>query len=706
MDFKIQALSNIFAKLPQIKFSIRLSILSIVLSLLVGMTVLVIGINYFAINSVLIASAKNSLSQSSARVAEQVKSYLQPLNSNVLTAYNLLHQGVVQPQHPEFGMFLYSLIVDNKNIVAAYFGDVHGNMYWLNREGDRFFLDIILRDKYGSVAQANRASFNSDGAFLGKKSTDNRFDPRLRPWYQQAVAKKALTWVVYQFFPIGAQEQQFGVTSSFPVYDERGKLQGVFGVDMLLGTIAQYVKNIKLTPNSFIFVAELNGDVIAAHALDGKLLTFKEVPDIDDIKAPWLKKSHAIYLEKRVSPFVYSSEGKEYIAAYERIFGVKSDYPWYIAIVTPIRDIIDPLLKNVLLNFILVFVALIGGIFFASIFSSSLSKPIRKLAEDANFICKLKLESVSYLLSRIKEISDMTEAFAKMKNALYSFQRYMPVTLVRKLIVSNKVATVGGESRELTLLFSDIQDFTQLSEAFKPEELMQYLSEYFQVITKVIIDAYGTVDKYVGDGVMAFWGAPLDDDNHALHACQAVLQAQQDLYKLNLKWRLENKPELKTRFGLNSGRVIVGNVGSDDRLSYTSLGDPVNLASRLEGLNKIYGTTIIVSESVYRKVKDQFKLRLLDRVAVKGRKQGVCIYELIEERSAQKGLRDEQYERDFNQAFASYGYGDWVGALNLFKILSSKYPNDAVVKIFIERCKHFIANPPVNWDGVWTVDEK
>ena len=707
MDFRTKLSFNVLAQLPKAKFSIRLSILSIVLILLIGISVVIIGINYFTLNSILVESSKNYLSQSSGKVSEQIRSYLNPLNSNISIAYRMFSEGVVDPKKPEFTRFLYGLIADNKNLVGAYWGDINGNWYWLNREADKGFIEeVILRD--GNVSRVIKKNLDAQGNILTtKKSEFTEIDPRSRPWYQQAQLRKHLTWVIYRFVKIGSQETQLGITSAFPVYDAKGNLKGVLGIDMLLGAIANYVKDIKLTENSFIFVIDEAGYIIAAHAKHGDLLKFDKLPEVTNTKGSWLQESFKIYQHKRQSPFVYSSGGQDYVSSYEKILDGASDDPWFVAIVTPMDDIIAPLRKNVLVGTFYTGVVLLIGIFLASVFASSLSRPIRRLAQDANLICLLKLESIRYLFSRIKEVAEMADSFIKMKNALYSFQRYMPITLVKKLILSNKIATVGGESKDLTLLFTDIKNFTQLSESFIPEELMRYLSEYFQCITKIILDVYGTVDKYVGDGVVAFWGAPIDDEDHTLHACLAAVRMQQSLQQLNLKWRAENKPEVVTRIGISSGRVIVGNVGSDDRLSYTSLGDPVNLASRLEELNKIYGTTAMVSEFIYEKVKDKFKFRLLDRVAVKGKKQEVYVYELLGELNAKEpDLKLEQYNKEFYQAFSSYENGDWQTAINLFNELDKKYPSDHVIKIFIDRCTKFIAKPPAAWNGIWIMSEK
>ena len=303
---------------------------------------------------------------------------------------------------------------------------------------------------------------------------------------------------------------------------------------------------------------------------------------------------------------------------------------------------------------------------------------------------------VKQLYSRIKEICYMADSFMKMKSALSSFQRYMPTTLVKNLISSGKVAEVGGETKEMTLLFSDIEDFTPTSESMSPQKVMQYLSEYFQAITKIIINTRGTVDKYIGDGAMAFWGAPIDDAEHALHACQAAVRIQAACAQLNNR----------SRIGINTGQVIVGNVGSDDRLSYTALGDDVNLASRLENLNKEYKTYTLVSENTYRVVKDYFKFRLIDKVAVKGKKQGSCVYELLGEKTDIPDMQLERYNQSFREAFTLYERGEWEKALQLFSELAAENKQDYVLQMFVERCQVFCKKPPENWTGIWIMDHK
>jgi adenylate cyclase len=294
----------------------------------------------------------------------------------------------------------------------------------------------------------------------------------------------------------------------------------------------------------------------------------------------------------------------------------------------------------------------------------------------------------------------MQEAFNAMKKSLQSFARYVPITLVKHLIASGDVAHVGGENRLVTFLFSDISGFTSLSEHMDPTNLMNYLSEYFKSMSKIILQNQGTIDKYIGDAIMAFWNAPLEDAKHASKACTSALEMLAALTTLNVHWKAQGAPELTIRIGINTGNAVIGNVGSEDHLSYSAIGDSVNLTNRVEELNKVYKTKIIVSNHTYELVKNAFTFRLLDNVAVRGREEGVLIYELLPPNNI-FGEHFNEYVSQFNIAFNHYQQQRWNEALSIFNKLASTYPQDKVASVFIERCAHLRQNPPLIWSGVW-----
>jgi len=211
-----------------------------------------------------------------------------------------------------------------------------------------------------------------------------------------------------------------------------------------------------------------------------------------------------------------------------------------------------------------------------------------------------------------------------------TFSKFVSKEVVDVLLQNPEGIKLGGDKMILTVLFSDIRGFTTISEALTPEALVDHLNEYLQAMTDIVFKYNGTLDKYVGDEIMAFWGAPIPQEDHALLACKASVEMMEVLGQLNEKWVSQGKPRLDIGIGLNSGEMVVGNMGSHSRMDYTLMGDNVNLGARLEGTNKVYSTHIIISEFTYEHVKDRIVARELDLIRVKGKELPVKIYELIE----------------------------------------------------------------------------
>lgn len=218
----------------------------------------------------------------------------------------------------------------------------------------------------------------------------------------------------------------------------------------------------------------------------------------------------------------------------------------------------------------------------------------------------------------------------KVKYIKNTFSKFVSKEVVNELLANPDLLKLGGEKKEITVFFSDVRGFTTISESLSPENLVTLLNDYLSVMTDIIIEYRGTIDKYMGDAIMAFWGAPIPEKDHAYLACLAALKQVKELAKLQEKWREQNWPKLDIGAGLNTGEAVVGNMGSSRRMDYTVMGDTVNLASRLEGANKTYYTHIIISESTYEKVKDRVVVRELDYIRVKGKLKPVTIYELLD----------------------------------------------------------------------------
>jgi adenylate cyclase len=281
-----------------------------------------------------------------------------------------------------------------------------------------------------------------------------------------------------------------------------------------------------------------------------------------------------------------------------------------------------------------------------------------------------------------------------------AMSRYVPVDLVRLLYRTGREPALGGEIADVTLLFTDIKDFTALSEQLSANDLARVLGQYLHVMTEAIHSTHGTIDKYIGDAIMAVWNTPTPCPDHARRACEAVLACREAAARLFASPEWLGRPPLHTRFGIHRDRVMVGHFGAPDRMSFTALGDGVNVAARLEGLNKHYGTTILVSETVYEDARDSFAFRLVDVVAVKGRMRGVRVYELLGRTdAAAEGGPERAYER----ALERYWARDFGGALTILEAQLDDPPSG----VLAERARALAANPPpAEWDGVYVARAK
>jgi len=283
----------------------------------------------------------------------------------------------------------------------------------------------------------------------------------------------------------------------------------------------------------------------------------------------------------------------------------------------------------------------------------------------------------------------------------HTFQFYLSKDVIDEMLESSQDPSLGGERRELTVLFSDIRGFTTISEKLDPAALAELLNEYLTPMTEIVLDQHGTLDKYIGDALMAIFGAPLSFSDHPHAACRAALQMMESLNDLCGQWRERGLPEIDIGIGINTGIVSVGNMGSARRFDYTVLGDNVNLASRLEGLNKAYGSHIIISQFTRDAVGGHFTCRELDAVQVKGKLEPVKIYELVH-----RGPPDKEKDgwiEDFHEALYLYRASKFEVAAKAF----GKLESDAVARMYVGRCHEMKENPPgPDWDGVYKMTTK
>ena len=287
-----------------------------------------------------------------------------------------------------------------------------------------------------------------------------------------------------------------------------------------------------------------------------------------------------------------------------------------------------------------------------------------------------------------------------------AFSQYLSPTVIDQIVENPDMLQLGGEKREMTPFFSDIQGFSTISEGLTPEELVQLLNEYLTAMCDIVSSYHGTIDKFEGDAIIAFWGAPLELPDHATIACHAAIDMQKKNEEMRKTLREQNRPMLYTRIGMSSGPVVVGNMGSADRMDYTMMGDVVNLAARLEGVNKFYQTFTMIPQSTYELAKDDIDTRQLDVIRVVGKKEPISVYEVLERKNQTSSEKSGVVEK-YLKALKLYEERNFADASKEFEKVLAIDPDDGPSQTYVKRCGVFLETPPEkDWDGVYTFTEK
>jgi adenylate cyclase len=301
----------------------------------------------------------------------------------------------------------------------------------------------------------------------------------------------------------------------------------------------------------------------------------------------------------------------------------------------------------------------------------------------------------------LRDVAEVMEGVERAKTSMRALGKYVPIDLVRQLYESNREPELGGEIVELSMMFTDIEGFTTLAERLEPDALAKALGAYLAAMTGAVHSTGGTVDKFIGDAVMAFWNAPTAHVDHPRLACRAVMACQRAERELYASPAWAGLPALFTRYGLHRARVMVGHFGAPDRLSYTALGDGVNLAARLEPLCKQYGLGVLASETIVEQTQDEFVFRLVDRVAVKGKSEPVRVFELL----GAAGACDDALPvaRAYERALEAYFARDFARAMEVLRPLVDDPPS----RVLVRRCEALLAAPPPgDWNGVYVAKSK
>jgi adenylate cyclase len=660
----------------------------------------IIAVNYFSNDNIARADAKELVERFRIDALENIEDDFNPLKSLIRTA------ATIGEQYPGFYSdnrclaYFYSILIHSKKIVAVYVGLSDGSFRQTRRvdpaamiqgklppEGSRYAYRWIV-PKEGSPTLDHYAFLDDNQKELGSTEQPTNYDPRPRFWYRGA--ERAGT-IMISDPEIFAAEGLIGVTIAAP-FSVNGNLLGVAAADITLADLGAYLGERKISPGTLSYILDHQGRVIAASDLsrtyernDGKL----ELLHITSLDNQLAAMAFGARPRDSEGMFSFVHDGKEYVASLSTLaaeFGKK----WQLFTITPLADFTGPFQSNNerLVIFGLLAVAL--QILIIYFLTSVISAPLERLAFKVGKIQELGTEQLPSVTSPIREISVLSKAIDTLDVAVKSFSAFVPVGLVTQLLQSEQKLELGGHSRFLTVFFSDLEAFSTLSEQVPSQELLLRVSAYLELVTKTVNQELGTIDKFIGDGVMAFWGAPALLDDHAWRACVAALRIQRGMDALNERWQADGAKPFRIRIGIHCDAVMVGNIGSKERMSYTVMGDGVNIASRLEGINKETGTRICVSHSVFKEAGERLCVRPIDDVTVKGRRSKIPIYELL----GVFGANDPGLEPDpatlelckmTRLAYEALIKEDYVLAQRRYREILAKFPDDPVASMLVRR---------------------
>ncbi len=711
------------------KFTFRVTVMTILLSL-VFLTVAALGIRFY-FNARFTADnlTEQILDQTSLRIDDQINDLLFTATRRGSLDLGLLQAGQIGVgDFPKLATYWLEVMKVFPKLTRLSVGlEATGEWFYVRRDpcGRLALGELRRQPRTGKLELRSYWPEDYPHQPFYTNLDMNAQDPRRRPWSIAARTAQRQAWSeTYVLFGTEGAAEAPGITCATPVYAPDGKLVAVLDASFELDELCQYLKGLSIGRTGYAFVVEFGPDgrrqVIAHPDRQSLLHVVKQqghqriqelvpVADLDDQRvAAFLSQLPQGIDAKQLTGLTqvrFQQGGVRYIGGY-RCLSTQQTPDWLICIVMPESDVLDQVehcnRETVYIGLGIFVVAVLVSLFV----SAQVARPLERLAQEAAAIGQLRLEAQPVAHSLVLEVDHLAEATEEMKTGLRSFQKYVPADLVRTLMASGQEARLGGERRTVTVYFGDIVNFTGIAEELSPEVLVEHLSEYLNVLSQQIRDTGGTVDKYIGDAIMAFWGAPTRDPQHALGACTAALRNQQKLVALRREWQAKNKPRFATRIGLNTGEVVVGNIGSEARLNYTVIGDAVNLASRLEGLNKYYGTEILLSERTYQEARSAVVARPVDLVSVKGKAEAVLVYELV-------GLKEEVSPADEDRvhlctlALDQYRQQHWERAIQLFAQVLRLRADDGPAQLLLSRCQSYQETPPgADWDGVHHMDSK
>lgn len=668
-------------------------------------------------------SAVEAMERGKAETMDNIINFMEPIADSARSAAQL---GSIDPgffRKEASGQYLMRAMQNNPDVQSYYIGFNDGSFRQLLtvQPSTPIFGEAPPADaKFGNRMIDRSKSQNATDSYIflkdwgqrvGQRSAPATYDPRTRDFFKQGVSRGVTAepnaiFVTDPFTSLSTGKQQISISSSM-ITD--GKFMGVAAVSLTLQKVSSYLTERRISPNSITFIIDANDQIIAAPDNEMKSATNigkSSAKKLTELGNPIVSAAVAGHIRNNTDLFKFhvGNGTEDYIALFAPFPASFYKPTWRVVVISPLNDFVGSLKENNQKIMIFGSALLLLAILLTYLVSKHLSRPLERLVEEIKQILSFQVSPELKVTSRVSEIRLLIDATQKLKTAVSAFAAYVPRELVSDLIHSGMPIAPGGQSRYLTMFFTDLQGFSSLAEVTPTRELLKLVSAYLEMVTHAVKEEQGTIDKFIGDAVMAFWGAPVLREDHAYRACVAAVRSQRRMAIMNAALIEAGKGPLTVRIGIHTDAVLVGNIGSLERLSYTVMGDGVNIASRLEGINKDFGTGICVSHMVFKEAGERLWLRPIDSVSVKGRRAEFLIYELLGIRDGDEEVaatpREQALCAATEAAYALYSQGLMQQAANAYGHIAQQF-DDALAREMLSRCGLAPADPILKLaDGV------
>jgi adenylate cyclase len=602
----------------------------------------------------------------------------------------LFVQHVLETREADKREFVFlSQLQSQQNISWVAFGWPDGAFFAAHKLGDLGLEMMEIAPMDGAIKRRidQYQTVVGDIEFQKRRFENTDYAVTDQEWFIKSMQSDEPRWFDVTSHPVGLRPS-IAYAGPIDVYQKR---QGVLAVIIEYTRLAQFLSQLSVGKSGAAFILGRDGTTIAAPD-----------PDADEINMQQSNQPLLPIAQSALKQAGSAYESDQKIAGEQRLVAGGQSYAvtltplafpgWTLATVIPEAEFLGPIETTIRQLLIGLAILILGaGIISAWVARRLIATPLIMVVDELKHVARFDLQKVRRHASRLIELENLSNAIADMAGGLAAFRKYIPADLVKTLVSEGIEPHPGGSIRPLTVLFADIAGFTGLSERLG-DQIIPLLASYLDTMSREVSGHGGTIDKFIGDAVMAFWGAPAADADHAVHACRAALACQRALRGSGLAD--DSGRPLRVRIGVNSGDMLVGNIGSELRLNYTVIGDAVNVASRLEGANKEYGTEIIIGEETRRLAGDTIHVREIDRLMVYGRAGGIAIYELLD--MAEHEVTPPDWVALYASGLAAYRKRDFPAAIGFFRRVLAARASDQPARIMLERCSLYLRSPPAD----------